>query len=198
VICVDDGSSDGSGARAREAGAIVVRHPSNLGQGAALQTGLAFGLESTDARYFVTFDADGQHRIEDALRMVGRARVSGVDVILGSRFLANESNMPTARRFVLMAGVVFTRVTTKLAVTDTHCGLRLLSRSAAEHLSIRLPGMAHGSEVLTQISRAGFAYEEIPVNVRYTEYSLRKGQRSIHALNIAFDLLVHKLRVSPR
>jgi glycosyltransferase involved in cell wall biosynthesis len=125
VICVDDGSSDGSGDLAQAAGAIVIRHPGNLGAGAALQTGLAFGLGSTRAEYFVTIDADGQHRIEDAIRMLERARESNADVILGSRFLSHESNIPTVRRIVLRAGVAFTRATTGLSITDTHNGLRV-------------------------------------------------------------------------
>jgi glycosyltransferase involved in cell wall biosynthesis len=196
VICVDDGSSDGSGDLAQAAGAIVIRHPGNLGAGAALQTGLAFGLGSTRAEYFVTIDADGQHRIEDAIRMLERARESNADVILGSRFLSHESNIPTVRRIVLRAGVAFTRATTGLSITDTHNGLRVLSRSAAQIIRIRLHGMAHGSELLEQIARAGLAYEEAPVTIRYTDYSRGKGQSSLNALNILFELLLQKVRAS--
>lgn len=195
VVCVDDGSSDASGVLAEREGAWVVRHASNLGQGAALQTGMSFALAKTSARWFVTFDADGQHRPEDALRMVEHARVTGVDVVLGSRFLGTDvPTMPKRRRLLLETGVAFTRATTKMAVTDTHNGLRVLARPAAERIRIRLHGMAHASEILGQVSQLGLSYAEWPVSIRYTEYSLAKGQRSINAVNVLFDLALSKVR----
>ena len=87
VVCVNDGSTDDSGKVAREAGAVVVDHPINLGQGAALQTGMSYALRDPAANYFVTFDSDGQHQVSDAIAMVERLRAGDVDVVLGSRFL---------------------------------------------------------------------------------------------------------------
>lgn len=190
VVCVDDGSTDDSYDLAASAGAIVVSHAVNLGAGGAFQTGVEFALQRfPDAQYFVTFDADGQHRVGDAARLLRSARSTDVDIVLGSRFMDGSTQMPLGRRRLLQLAVVFTRVTTRLPLSDTHCGLRVLNRRAAGSMRLRLPGMAHGSEMLATIRRARLSYAEIPVTVNYSDYSLRKGQRGINFVNILFDLL---------
>lgn len=195
VICVDDGSRDTSGRLARQAGAVVVTHPVNLGQGAALQTGICFALQDPDVHFIVTFDADGQHRVADAARMVDAARHHQVDVVLGSRFAAagGDVAVPRARRAVLSAGVAFTRATTGLALTDAHNGLRVLSRVAAESIDLTQTGMAHASELLSQIARHRLSYVEVPVTIDYTDYSRSRGQSNVNALNILFDLGLARL-----
>ena len=197
VVCVDDGSTDDGARVARAAGATVLRHATNLGQGAALQTGISFALQQPGTAYVVTFDADGQHDPTDAVRMVELACTEDVDVVLGSRFLGESpAPVPGLRRLVLRGGVAFTRLTTGLRLTDTHNGLRVLSRRAAEDLDIRLRGMAHASELLQHVAQAGLSYREVPVSVRYTEYSRAKGQSSLNALNIVYDLFVDRLYAS--
>jgi glycosyltransferase involved in cell wall biosynthesis len=198
VICVDDGSADNSAAIAQAAGAIVVRHPINLGMGAAIQTGLSFGLRDPAIRHFVTFDADGQHRVDDAIRMVDAARDEGVDVVLGSRFLSEESldeiTMPRSRRILLRVAVWFTRLTSGLPLTDAHNGLRVFNRNAAASLQITLCGMAHASEILGQIASKQLTWSEQPVTVDYTDYSRSKGQGNINAINISWELIGRRLR----
>jgi glycosyltransferase involved in cell wall biosynthesis len=195
VICVDDGSTDGSGELAGAAGATVVRHHHNLGQGAALQTGVTYALRNPTTQYVVTFDADGQHRLDDAIKMIEVARAERVDVVLGSRFLATATDgMPRTRKTMLRAAVVFTRLSSGLAVTDAHNGLRVLSRRAASTLHITLNGMAHASEVLDQIARSRLTWREVPVTIDYTDYSRAKGQPNINAVNISLDLLGRRLR----
>ncbi len=195
IVCVDDGSTDDCAGAAAAAGAWVVRHPDNLGQGAALQTGLDFAIRRfRQVRYFVTFDADGQHRVEDALAMVTEARRGEVDVVLGSRFLESAQHVPLARRVLLRAAVSFTRLTTGLRLSDAHNGLRVFTRHAAATLDIRLSGMAHASEILAVVANQQLRYVEMPVHVVYTDYSRRKGQSPINAVNIVFDLLVARAR----
>jgi glycosyltransferase involved in cell wall biosynthesis len=196
VVCVDDGSTDASADIARSAGATVLRHATNLGQGAALQTGISFALQHPGTAFVVTFDADGQHDPLDAARMVELARGDGVDVVLGSRFLETSAPVPTLRRLLLRGGVAFTRLTTGLQVTDTHNGLRVLSRRAARHLDIRLCGMAHASELLHQVASMQLRYREAPVSISYTDYSRAKGQSSLNAVNIVCDLFVDRLYAS--
>jgi glycosyltransferase involved in cell wall biosynthesis len=194
VVCVDDGSSDGSAELARAAGATVLRHAINQGQGAALQTGFDHVLRHTDAAYVVTFDADGQHVVDDAVRMVATARETGADVVLASRFTGASTAMPPVRRAVLKAGIAFTRWTAKLEVTDTHNGLRVLDRLALERIRLTMPRMAYASELLSAIVPAGLSYVEVPTTVNYTEYSRAKGQSNINAVNILFDLAVSRMR----
>jgi glycosyltransferase involved in cell wall biosynthesis len=194
VLCVDDGSTDGTGQIAQASGAIVVRHPVNLGQGAALQTGFDYVLRETRCQYVVTFDADGQHLVGDAVRMVERARETGVDVVLASRFLGATFDMPPTRRAVLRAGVLFTRLTARLDVTDTHNGLRVLNRKALNRIRLELPRMAYASELLGAIQPNDLTYVEEPVTVSYTAYSRAKGQRNSNSLNILYDLALRRLR----
>lgn len=194
IVCIDDGSADGSGEIALAAGAVVLRHPLNQGQGAALQTGFDYALRYTDAKYVVTFDADGQHLVEDAIRMVERAKETGVDIMLASRFTGRTEAMPTMRRMVLRGGLWFTRITTKLAVTDTHNGLRVLNRDALHRIKLDLPRMAYASELLGAIVPNGLTYAEEPVTVVYTDYSRTKGQRNSNSINILFDLAVRRIR----
>jgi glycosyltransferase involved in cell wall biosynthesis len=194
VVCVDDGSTDNSAAAAEAAGALVIRHPLNLGQGAALQTGFDYVLRYTAAEYCVTFDADGQHLVEDAVHMVEVLRDSGADLALASRFRGSTEDMPRLRGWVLRAGVWFTRATARLEVTDTHNGLRVLRRSALERIHLQLPRMAYASELLSAIRPNGLTYVEVPVKVVYSDYSRAKGQRNINAVNILFDLAAERVR----
>ncbi len=196
VVCIDDGSRDGSAELARAAGATVLRHVVNQGQGAALRTGFDYVLRHTSASYAVTFDADGQHLVEDARRMVDRAHVDKVDVVLASRFTGTTEQMPFLREMILRAAVQFTKATSRLEVTDTHNGLRVLSRRALERIDLRMPRMAYASELLDAIVPAGLSYVEEPVTVIYTDYSRAKGQRNSNAFNILFDLAVRRLRAA--
>lgn len=194
VVVVDDGSTDRTAELARAAGAHVVSHPDNLGQGAALQTGFAYALTDPGTRFIITFDSDGQHRIEDALALLATARETGVDVVLGSRFLAPGTEVPRARKAVLRAGIAFTRVTTRLAVTDTHNGLRVLNRHAAEQIDLTLSDMAHASQLLGLIAKRGLSWTEAPVVIDYADETRRRGQSNVNALNIVFDLALERLR----
>jgi len=196
VVCVDDGSRDESATLARAAGAEVVRHPVNLGQGASLETGLRRALRDPLTRYVVTFDADGQHSVEDAAAMVAAANDLGVQVVLGSRFLGGIEGASGHRKALLKMAVRFTRATTGLKVTDAHNGLRVFRRDAAEKLRFRLHGMSHASEVLSVIARQQWSYVEHPTTVTYTEYSKAKGQRGYNAFNIVFDLALNRVRAA--
>ena len=192
VVLVDDGSNDETGPRAAAAGAIVVTHPINLGQGAALQTGIDFAL-MRGAERVVTFDADGQHRPSDIAMLLDALAANRVDFVLGSRFLGAASNLPTVRRWVLRAATVFTRATTGLALSDVHNGLRAMTRRGASALRLRQNRMAHASEILHQIAASRLPYVEAPVTIDYTAYSLGKGQTLADGLNILMDLFARRL-----
>jgi glycosyltransferase involved in cell wall biosynthesis len=192
TIVVDDGSHDATAVGASAAGAAVIRHPINLGQGAALQTGIDFAL-ARGAELVVTFDGDGQHRVGDIASLIAALDAHRVDFALGSRFLGAAVNMPWTRRALLLAAAWFTRLTTGLRVTDTHNGLRAMTRRGAQRIRIRQNRMAHASEILAEIAASGLGYVEVPVTVEYSAYSMAKGQRSGDFLLILLDLFARRL-----
>jgi glycosyltransferase involved in cell wall biosynthesis len=192
VVLVDDGSSDDTVAVAAQAGAVALQHPINLGQGAALQTGIEFAL-SRGADFIVTFDADGQHRVADIANLIETLRRTRADFVLGSRFLGETVNLPSSRRVLLRAATRFTRVTTGLRVTDAHNGLRAMTRRGASAIRLRQNRMAHASEILHQIAASGLKYVEAPVTIEYSRYSLEKGQKLSGALSILIDLFARRL-----
>jgi glycosyltransferase involved in cell wall biosynthesis len=188
VVVIDDGSRDETAAQARQAGATVASHPINRGQGAALQTGMDLAM-SRGADVLVHVDSDGQHPAHQIPQLLAPILSGEADVVWGSRFLDRTSNVPPTRRLVLKAGGLFTRLVSGLQITDAHCGFRALSRDAALKIRLRQDRMAHASEFLQLLSRQQLRYREIPVTVRYTEYSLSRGQSSWNAVRIIIDLI---------
>ena len=190
IVCVDDGSSDGSATIARKHGARVIEHPFNLGQGAALQTGMEFVRRQTNARYIVTFDADGQHSVADAAAMVDRARAEDLAIIFGSRFLDDATQVGWSKKLVLKTAAAVTKQRTGLDLTDAHNGLRLLRRDALQQVVLRQDGMAHASEIVSQLACTGLPWAEMPVHIAYTDYSKAKGQSLLNSVNILVDLVM--------
>jgi glycosyltransferase involved in cell wall biosynthesis len=192
VCVVNDGSADETGAFALRAGAHVLEHIINLGQGAALQTGIDYALEN-GAKYVCTFDADGQHSPLAVTHLLEALAQSGADVALGSRFLKNAAAVPPLRKVLLKAAVAFTRLHARVNVTDTHNGLRAFTRRAAEAIRIEQPQMAHASEILQKLGAAKLKFVEVPVNIDYTEYSRKKGQSGFDSVKILLDLLYRSI-----
>ena len=193
IAVVDDCSSDLTAIRARAAGAHVLRHPINLGQGASLQTGIDYALQN-GASHIVSFDADLQHRPEDVPPLLRALTETGADFALGSRFLGNANNIDLSRKLLLKGAVLFTLFTTRLKLTDAHNGIRAMTRRGASALRIRQNRMAHASEILQQIAKSGLPYIEVPVTVEYTSYSKAKGQRLSNSLNIVLELITGVLQ----
>jgi polyprenyl-phospho-N-acetylgalactosaminyl synthase len=191
VVCVDDGSTDDSAAVAEAAGARVIRHPYNLGQGAALQTGISYAREQPGADYIVTFDADGQHRLLDAQAMVARARQEDVAIVFGSRFLDDRTKPGALKKAVLKTAVWVTNRSTGLTLTDAHNGLRVIRIDAAQCVNLKQDRMAHATEIVLQLGRSGLPYREHPVEVLYTDYSKAKGQSLLNSVNILVDLVIN-------
>lgn len=190
VVCIDDGSRDKSAAVAAAAGATVIRHPVNLGQGAGLQTGIEYVRGFTPAKYLLTFDADGQHRVEDGLAMVEQAEKANLAIVFGSRFLSSQTQVGWMKRLVLKTAARVTARRTGLQLTDAHNGLRVLRRDAFEQVNLLQNRMAHASEIVAQLARTGLPWTEHSVFIRYTEYSKAKGQSLLNSINILTELLV--------
>lgn len=191
IVVVDDCSDDRTGEIALKHGAHVCRHAVNLGQGAALQTGIDWAL-SCGADVVVTFDADGQHLAKDAFRMCKILEASSVDVVLGSRFLGEAHGITGSRSFLLRLATWITRATTGMDVTDTHNGIRAFRASALRKFRITQNRMAHASEILEAIVMNGLSYTEAPVTIIYTDYSIRKGQTALGGIEIILDLILSR------
>ncbi|CAN5510756.1 glycosyltransferase family 2 protein [soil metagenome] len=191
VVCVDDGSRDETAATALRAGAHVVRHPVNLGQGAAIQTGVEYARTQPGARIFATFDADGQHRVKDVAAMVDRLAAGDVDIVIGTRFAGQPaSQVPAVKRLVLRAAAFLSPSIRKLGLTDAHNGLRVFNKTVADGLNITMNGMSHASEIITLIIENKWRVAEEPIEILYTDYSLSKGQPLLNGVNIVFDGLL--------
>lgn len=192
VVVVDDCSDDNTTKKIEDLPVHVLRHAINLGQGAAIQTGIDFALDQK-ARYLVTFDGDGQHDEQDIPILINTLEQEQLDVVLGSRFLGAAENIPKLRRVVLKLGVWITRLNSGLKLTDAHNGLRAFRSEAAGALRITQNRMAHASEILCKISQSRLRFKEVPCTVRYTEHSKAKGQSNLGAVDIVYELILGRL-----
>jgi polyprenyl-phospho-N-acetylgalactosaminyl synthase len=191
IVCVDDGSKDGSATEIRAAGADLVRHPVNLGQGAAIQTGVEYARAKPGARYFVTFDADGQHRVDDVVAMLARLRTEPLDIVIGTRFAEDRSkSVPLIKRMALRTIVFLSPRTRRMGLTDAHNGLRVFNSTVADQLDLIMNGMSHASEFVALIDQHKWRVSEQPVTILYTEYSMAKGQSLLNGVNILSDGLL--------
>ena len=192
VVCVDDGSQDDTAAVALRAGAHLVRHPVNLGQGAAIQTGIEYARSQPGAEVFVTFDADGQHRVKDVMRMIDRLTAEDVDIVVGTRFADQgvHSEVPVLKRIVLRTAVWVSPRSRRLNLSDAHNGLRVFNRTVAGGLDIAISGMGHASEIVALVDENNWRVTEEPVEILYTDYSKSKGQPLVNGVNIVFDVFL--------
>ncbi|MFA6593830.1 MAG: glycosyltransferase family 2 protein [Candidatus Buchananbacteria bacterium] len=188
IIVVDDGSGDATAELAASAGADVLRHKINRGQGAALKTGVEYAFRRyIDAAVF--FDADGQMEPSE-IKLLAAELSQGYDVVLGSRNLGRALNMPLAKKIAKKLALYFTRFTTGLKLTDTHNGFQAWTSGSLKRLNLGQDRQAYASEVLHEIKRLKLKYCEVPVTIRYTGYSIKKGQSIWNAFGILWDLLI--------
>lgn len=192
VVVVDDGSQDLTYEQAKKSGVIVLKHIVNRGQGAALQTGTEYARQ-LGADIIVHFDADGQSPEHQISALIEPIKNGEVEVVLGSRFLDQTTNIPRVHRITLLIANFFTRVMSGLKLTDSHCGFRAIHKDATCKLKMRQDAFAHASEILQLIARNKLKYKEVPVSIRYTEYSNSRGQASVNdvlnAIRIIIDLI---------
>jgi polyprenyl-phospho-N-acetylgalactosaminyl synthase len=193
VVVVDDHSIDQTRAVLQKLPVYYLRHPINLGQGAALQTGMDFALQQ-GAEFIIHFDADGQHQAEDISMLLEPLQRGQADIVIGSRFLRWQDwqEVPTFRRLFLRVAVLVNWMMTGVRLTDAHNGFRALTRSAAQKICLRENRFAHASEILVQIRHAKLRYVECPTKIVYTNYSKAKGQSLWNAFNIVVDLLLSR------
>jgi glycosyltransferase involved in cell wall biosynthesis len=170
VVVVDDGSFDNTFESAQKTGVHVLQHMINRGQGAALQTGHDYVLLK-NAEIVVDFDADGQFDPKDIAFAIEKLKKEKLDVVLGSRFLDNRSNLPfTKKYFILPVAKFVNRFFTGVKLTDVHNGFRIFTRQALEKIEITQDKMAHNTEIVAQIKKNKLRFVEVPVKVFYADY----------------------------
>jgi glycosyltransferase involved in cell wall biosynthesis len=179
LLVVDDGSADQTAALAEAGGAIVASHVINRGPGAATATGMHFA-RTYACKVAITIDADLQHDPEDIMILINAYNESGADLIIGSRFLSKDNNIPKIRIFYNGIANMLTRVFARYWVTDTQSGFKLFSKKALYRLDIKLDGYEFCSELVIKAHAEELSIQEVPIRVYYTESSMKKGQGVIN------------------
>lgn len=195
IVVIDDGSSDSTFKEISKINSIhglhVIRHIINMGQGAAVRTGLAYARR-IGCTHAITMDSDGQHATEDVLKLARIIKDSEFDMIIGSR-LIDSDGMPWYR----IAGNKFLGIITLILfginVSDSQSGMRALNTKALHRLEYASNRYAFCSEMVWQAKRAGLKIGEAPIKAIYTDYSLNKGQRNIDAIPILRQLIKRRL-----
>ena len=174
IIVCDDGSSDMTSEISEGLGAIVVRHKKNSGYGAAIKT-IFQKARDIDSDVLVTFDADGQHRIEDIAIVTDPIIKNNAELVIGSRFLDIESDeMPNYRKVGIKIITKVTNFSIKEKITDSQSGFRAYSKRALKDISLVDEGMGISTEVLIKASNLGLIIAEVPIKVNY------QGETSTH------------------
>ena len=173
IIVCDDGSDDLTAKIARDLGAIVVTHKRNLGYGAAIKTIFQKSKE-IECDILVTFDADGQHRVEDIESVINPIKNNDSDIVVGSRFLNNENNVPSYRKLGIKVITQVTNASIKKQLTDSQSGFRAYNKQVINDITPSDTGMGVSTEILIKASRNNFRISEVPIKILY------EGDTSTH------------------
>jgi len=192
ILVVDDGSTDKTIQKAKEAGAKVLRHILNRGLGGALKTILSYAKKK-QYDILVTFDADGQHDPADLPKLVSPIISNKQDVIIGSRWISG-TKYPLTRYFINQCANIITYFLFGIWTSDSQSGFRALNKKAIKIVNIQVDGMEASSEFLREIQRNELKFAEVPIKAIYTDYSKSKGQRVSNAPNVLFQLILRLLK----
>ena len=197
IIVCDDGSSDMTSEISKNLGAVVISHKKNMGYGAALRTIFQKSVE-LDSDILVTFDADGQHRVEDINKILQPLENNEADVVIGSRFLDNESKIPNYRKIGIKVITKVTNASLKKKLTDSQSGFRAYNKQALTQISPSEMGMGISTEILIKASSKGLRIAEIPITVLYHDDSSTHNPvshgTSVLVSTIKFTSIEHPLK----
>ena len=189
IIVVDDGSQDQTSQVARDQGAEVIRHPINLGPGAATQTGIDYAIQQ-GAKFIVTIDADEQHYPQDIEALVDKLIQDDLDIVIGSRFLT-PNKIPLSRIFYNKIANVIAQLATGIRVSDSQSGMKAFTAEFAKKSTLQHCGFEFCVELLRYIGTHRAKYAEVPIRVMYSKETMDKGQNffvGLKMLNKIFRL----------
>ena len=197
IIVCDDGSSDMTSEISKNLGAVVISHKKNMGYGAAIRTIFQKSVE-LDSDILVTFDADGQHRIDDVNKILQPLKNNEADIVIGSRFLNNESKVPNYRKIGIKVITQVTNASLKKKLTDSQSGFRAYNKQALTQISPSEMGMGISTEILIKASSKGLRIVEIPITILYhnnasTHNPVSHGT-SVLVSTIKFTSIEHPLK----
>ncbi len=188
VIVVDDGSTDGTGPAARQAGALVVRHAENSGAGAATMTGIE-AARILGATVIVTLDADEQHDPRDIPALLEPVTKGEADIVFANRF-GQRNRIPLIRRTFNGIGNLVTFAATGKWVSDSQCGFKVLGPTAVAQIDLRMRGFEFCTEIVRECAQHKWRVAEVPAKVMYSEYTLAKGQSFATGVKTALKILL--------
>ena len=189
IIVVNDGSNDRTLEIINELDIKVLSHEINLGVGAAVQTGFDYVSKIPNAKAVITFDADGQHLVDDAVAMAKEILICDEGIIFGTRFPKHSKNIPKVKRIVLKLIAKITDLVTGVTLSDAHNGLKAYKVSTIKELELQFSSYSYESELITQVAKKKIDYKEMSTDIKYTSYSIKKGQKLLNGLLIIEDLL---------
>ncbi len=192
VVVVNDGSTDNTVSIAKKWGATVLTHYVSLGAGAATQTGIEYAMKR-GADVVVTLDGDNQHCPTDIKFLIKRMTEKNVDIVIGSRFLNKDNDIPFVRVIYNKIGNVITGFLTGLFVTDSQSGFKAMRAKFAKESKINLNGYEFCTEIISMIKRQKASYAEVPIKVRYTKDTQAKGQSFFNGVRMVGTLVRHFL-----
>ena len=167
IIVCNDGSTDLTGEIAQKLGAIVINHPKNLGYGSGIRS-IFQKAKEIDSDILVTFDADGQHQVEDIKKVTEPILKNKADIVIGSRFLENKNvRAPEYRKIGIKLITKVTNSTLKEKITDSQSGFRAYNKDVLSKLELGDIGMGISTEILIKASSRGFKITEVPINILY-------------------------------
>tara|TARA_B100000401_G_C52806988_1_gene721598 strand:- start:748 stop:1425 length:678 start_codon:yes stop_codon:yes gene_type:complete len=189
VIVINDGSNDKTLEIINDLDIKILSHEINLGVGAAVQTGFDYVSDIPDAKAVITFDADGQHLVDDAVAMAKEILICDEGIIFGTRFPKHSKNIPKVKRIVLKLIAKITDLVTGVTLSDAHNGLKAYKVSTIKELELQFSSYSYESELITQVAKKKIDYKEMSTDIKYTSYSIKKGQKLLNGLLIIEDLL---------
>ena len=173
IIVCNDGSTDSTGIIAEKMGAIVVNHEKNLGYGSAIKS-IFLKAKEIEADILITFDADGQHRIEDIKAVIQPILDNKADIVIGSRFLENNVEMPKYRKFGVKTITSLTNISSEIKLSDSQSGFRAYNKKTLSEIFPTENGMGISTEIIIKANRKKLRIKEVPIKILY------QGKTSTH------------------